>query len=262
MLDDSHMTLPETDWFSALDADWVEPSRGSTAGFIVVALGVLTAFVVGVHVATARSGNAPRRAGWRALAGAAAWVGLSGAYVGLGGTRAGQPGFLLFFAGSNIAALALAWSPLGARLSRHLPLAALVGFHVFRLPLELVLHRWHQEGALPIQMTYEGHNFDIVTGCFALAVVGVAAVRRGDIPRTLAWAFNVVGTALLVTVIAIVMRSSPLPLKSYPGPPILLGFHLPYAWIAPVCVAGALSAHLMLWRRLLTRAPQIKQEGV
>ena len=52
--------------------------------------------------------------------------------------------------------------------SSGLPIAALVGVQAFRLPLELVLARWKNQGVIPVQMTFEGHNFDIVTGVLAL----------------------------------------------------------------------------------------------
>jgi hypothetical protein len=37
-------------------------------------------------------------------------------------------------------------------------------------------------------------------------------------------------------------------------PPLLLALHLPYAWIGPVCVGGALAGHIVLTRALLRRA--------
>lgn len=68
----------------------------------------------------------------------------------------------------NLAGLGFALSPAGARLVAGLPIAALVGFHAFRLPLEFVLHRWYIEGALPVQMTYSACNLDILTGIGAV----------------------------------------------------------------------------------------------
>ena len=35
--------------------------------------------------------------------------------------------------------------------------------------------------------------------------------------------------------------------------PLLLPAHLPYAWIVPVCVAGALTGHIVLTRALMRR---------
>ena len=82
----------------------------------------------------------------------------------------------------------LAFSRAGARLASVTPLALLVGFQAFRLPLELVMHRAAVEGTMPPQMTYTGSNFDIVTGATAL-VIGVAALYR-PLPRWLLLGWN------------------------------------------------------------------------
>lgn len=231
------------------DALWVEPSTGSTAAFLAVVALVIGLFVVGVGRAY-RS----RRAALVAAAACAGWVALTGAYVAVGLPGRGAPGLMGFFAVANLGAIALAFSPVGTRLVDGLPLWTFAAFQGFRLPLEGVLHAWGSEGTIPMQMTFEGHNFDIVTGVLGVAVAVAALARRGQLPRGLLLGVNAIGSALLIGVIVIVLLSSPLPIKSYEGPPILLGLHLPYAWIAPVCVAGALSGHLMMWRALL-RSP-------
>lgn len=59
-------------------------------------------------------------------------------------------GFVLTFA--------LARSRVGERLARVLPLAAIIGFQAFRLPLELVMHRAAAEGTMPVQMSFGGWN--------------------------------------------------------------------------------------------------------
>jgi len=59
------------------------------------------------------------------------------------------------------------------RLARGTPLAVLVIVQSFRLPLELAMHRAFVEGLMPVQMSYSGLNFDIVTGTTAL-VLGLA----------------------------------------------------------------------------------------
>ncbi|MCA9607027.1 MAG: hypothetical protein KC619_15585 [Myxococcales bacterium] len=230
---------------------WVEPSTGSTVAFALVIVLVVGPFVVGVARA-----YGSRRAGTYALLGALVWMALTGAWVAAGLPARGAPGLMGFFAIANVGAIALAFSPVGTRLIEGVPLWTLAAFQGFRLPLELVLHAWSSEGVVPVQMTFEGHNFDIVTGTLGLLVAVVALVRRRDLPRPWLLTFNAIGSALLLAVIVIVLLSSPLPIKRYEGPPILLGLHLPYAWIAPVCVAGALSAHLMLWRALLRPAAQ------
>jgi hypothetical protein len=153
---------------------------------------------------------------------------------------------------ANLGAVALALSPIGREL-RTLPERWLIGFQAFRLPLELVLHAWVLAGSIPPQMTWTGRNWDIATGILAVLLV----VRKTPAPRALVWVFEVVGLGLLGNVAFVAVRSIPGPLKDFEGDPLLLPFNLPYAWIVPVCVAGALLGHLILLRRLLDPPPAI-----
>ena len=47
----------------------------------------------------------------------------------------------------------------------------------FRLPLEMILHGLYDSGDLPVQMTWSGLNFDVVTGATA-ALLGLVGLRR------------------------------------------------------------------------------------
>lgn len=143
----------------------------------------------------------------------------------------------------------LALSPIGRRLATAIPLAALVGFQAFRLPLELVLHSWARQGTIPLSMTWSGQNWDIVSGILALLCAPLAGRYR--IAARLA---NVIGLALLINVIRVAILSSPVPFGWNTQPPLLLAFHLPYMLIAPVCVGGALFGHLVLTRALWNKA--------
>ncbi len=131
-------------------------------------------------------------------------------------------------------------------------MAALVGFQAFRLPLEILLHRFHAEGAVPVQMTWSGQNLDVFAGIAAL-VTGLLAARR-ELPAAAIWGFQLLATGLLLNVARVAMRSTPGPFFAFPDePPLLLALHLPYAWIVPICVSGALAGHLILLRRQLGR---------
>jgi hypothetical protein len=176
-------------------------------------------------------------------------------------TASFPPPLLLFMGSALGISVAAAFSPLGTRLMQGSSIAALVGFQAFRLPLELVLHRWHEEGVLPVQMTFSGHNFDIVTGALALGVLGVLlrdgeqAARAPGLARRAVWVFNVVGSLLLLAVGVIAVTSSPVPFRQYLNdPPVLLAYHVPYGLIVHVCVAGALFGHLLVYRWLARTA--------
>ncbi|HWA24131.1 MAG TPA: hypothetical protein VG734_00545 [Lacunisphaera sp.] len=154
-------------------------------------------------------------------------------------------GLPIFFGSILVICTAAALSPFGKRLAMGLPLAALVGFQAFRLPLELVLHEWAAQGTIPGTMTWTGQNWDIISGVTALICAPLVSRYR-----TAARIANVVGFALLLNVMRVAIMSSPLPFAWGQRPPLLLALQYPYFLIGPVCVGGALFGHLVLLRAL------------
>jgi hypothetical protein len=232
----------------------ITPSAASTAAFVAIVLSLCALLVFGVYRAEvalgAATGAARARAG-RVGAALTAWLALTGAVSGSGVLEHAivPPPLALFLVGSLGVAAIAACSSLGTRLIAGLPIAALVGVQAFRLPLELVLHSWKNQGVIPVQMTFEGHNFDIVTGVLAI-VTGIYLAFAGErASRGAALAFNVVGSALLLAVTIIAVLSSPIPLRAYhDDPALMLGYHFPYGWIVPFCVGGALFGHVLVFR--------------
>ena len=224
---------------------WTAPSAASLTAFLAV-----VAFVVLAHGALmARAGARSARV----AAGLGVWLAATGALPAAGVLEPGPlpPPLLRFFVSCLGAAVLAARSPLGGRIARTAPLWALVGAQAFRLPLELVLHRWHVEGVIPVQMTYDGLNLDIASGvvaCAAGAILWRAPASRSA--RVAAWAATAVGLVLLAAVGAIAATSVPGPLRRFDGAPLLLPLHFPTVWIVSVCVAGALHLHLLTLRRL------------
>ena len=159
-----------------------------------------------------------------------------------------MPRIPMFFFAINAAAAVFAFSPAGTWLARGLPVAALVAFQAFRLPLELVLHWWVVERAIPETMTWTGSNLDIISG-----IVAIIAAPFASRSRAVAWTANIIGIVLLINVGRVATLSSPLPFAWPVTPPLQLVLHLPYAWIGSVCVAGALAGHVVLTRALLLR---------
>ncbi len=146
------------------------------------------------------------------------WLGTLSAFAASGFVReAPMPRLFYLLGASNIAPIILAFSPLGTRLS-YLPLPALVGFQIFRLPLELVLHRWALDGTIPTTMTWSGANYDIVSGIAALFVAPIATRVPGA-----ARLFNIIGLVLLLNVARVAILSSPFPFGWGVSPPLELG---------------------------------------
>lgn len=222
-------------------------STGSLLAFCAILALVLGLFLAGTYLAARRSGVPPAR---RTLLTAIAVLGYLGllAVPPLTGVMEARtlPALPLFMAASLLPALAYGLSRRGAELAAGVPLVALVAFQGFRLPLELVLHAWGDQGTIPMTMTWSGQNFDVVSGVLALVCAPLASRWRAA-----GWIANLVGIALLVNVGRVVVLSSPLPFAWDVEPPLLLGLYLPYAWIASVCVGGALLGHVVLTRALL-----------
>jgi hypothetical protein len=152
----------------------------------------------------------------------------------------------LLLGGVLVLSVTIATSRLGTRLATGLPLWALVGVHVFRLPLELAMHGLAERGIMPVQMSYSGRNFDIVTGITAPIVAWL--VWRGIGGNWLVIAWNLLGLGLLMNIVAVAIASTP-PFAAF-GPDRLNIFVMvtPFVWLPAVMVVAALAGHLVILR--------------
>lgn len=225
-------------------------ASGPTLGcFWVVLIAVTGLYLAGVWRASRQTPALVTERVVIAALVAAVWLGGFGAVVQSGVIAAApMPRLLLLFATVNIVSVAIGLSPLGHWLASGLGLGTLVAFQAFRLPLELVLHLWVEDGVIPATMTWTGANWDVLTGAFALLVAPLAARHR-----RLVWTFNSLGLLSLLNVIRVAVFSSPLPFAWPVEPPLTLALALPYAFIAPICVGGALIGHVVLFRALCLR---------
>jgi hypothetical protein len=223
-------------------------------GFIVLPVLVAAALMTIVWQAIGAAGYSGRRA--RALQiglllGAFAWMALTLSVAADGLLRQfdRQPPLMLLMAVAVFALAGwLAFSPIGDAVVHHASWLALVGLQTFRLPLELLMHRAYVEGVMPVQMSYSGRNFDIVTG--ATAVVLAIALATTAVPRWVIAVWNVIGTLLLANILAIAIASMPMfqlfgvdRLNVWVAEP-------PFVWLPSVLVLTALAGHLLIFRKL------------
>lgn len=217
-----------------------------TTGSLAVFLGIVGLVLAAMVLAVAASAPPEHRVRDGAIASAVAllWLGITGALPFSGIVAPGSFGPAIAYAfGSLGLAVALGLSPVGRRVAEHVPVAFLVGFHAFRLPLELVLHDWAAQGTIPDDLSWSGQNFDIVTALLALVVAPMAARWPHAVT-----AFQVVGVGMLLNIVRIVARNTEgSPLYAPHGePPLELAFYVPTTWIVSVCVAGAFAGHAVL----------------
>ena len=134
-------------------------------------------------------------------------------------------------------------------LIERLPLRLLTLVHVVRIPVEIVLLWLFMGGQIPQIMTFEGRNFDILSGILA-PMVYVAAFRGDVVKRWVLVGFNLLGLILLANIVSIAVMTLPSPLQQMvfdqPNRAVLF---FPYIWLPTVVVPIVLFAHLSsLWR--------------
>jgi small-conductance mechanosensitive channel len=146
----------------------------------------------------------------------------------------------------------IAFSGVGRRLARFVPLWALVAVQAFRLPLELAMHAMSDRGIMPGIMSYSGRNFDIVTGASAIVVALLTASGLGG--RRLVMIWNIAGLALLTNVVIVAILATPA--IRYFGDQQLNVWvtYPPFVWLPAVLVLAALAGHLVIFRALSARA--------
>ena len=123
----------------------------------------------------------------------------------------------------------------------------LLAVHLLRIPVELVLYQRFLEGAVPEIMTFEGWNYDILSGLSAGLILVLHWTGRLS-PRLL-WAWNVGALLLLGWIVGMALLSAPSPLQqlafSQPNVAVLA---FPYTWLPAVVVPVVLLSHLWLFR--------------
>ena len=216
-----------------------------TWGIPGVGFAVLIAFLYGVRSAAPRwfPSTMALGLGWVVLWGTLAQSGVLARF------DLRPPPMALLFLVVLATGIGIGLSPLGRTLASSLPLWTLVGFHAFRLPLELVMHQAAVEGTMPNVMSFSGYNFDIVTGISALLVAPILA--KNPSPR-IALLWNLLGTLLLTAIVTLALLASPMIRFFGEGQINSWVARFPFVYLPALSVVGAIAGHTVLYRRLLS----------
>ena len=228
------------------------------AGFVILAAAVLVWFYTSIPRAAMACGDSPATARTlqrRFLIVAIAWIALTLWLASAGIIRRWDvfpPPLMGVLASILVLGLVLARSTVGDRLARGLPLAALVGLQSFRFPLEVVMHAAYERGIMPMQMSYSGLNFDILTGITAALLA--AWLRLGYPPRAIVWVWNGMGLLLLANIVTVAVLSTPLFGRFGTTPDRLNTFVAdpPFILLPTILVLTAWAGHLIVFRALWT----------
>ena len=153
------------------------------------------------------------------------------------------PPFMLTVTAALLSVTVLLLSPWGKELVASASLSGLILFQSFRFPLEVMMHRAYTEGLMPIQMSFEGRNLDILSGVTAL-ILGLVLLKK-TLPNWLLWTWNIGGLLLLFNIVGVAITSTPSALRLFPNdPPNVWVLDVPFVWLPMVMVPAAYFGHL------------------
>lgn len=244
-----------------------KPLPGFVGGSFIALVAILTGLIfISVRSITLRRGRdavgANRMAALTAL-GLGVWLAFTG-FLSLAGFFADfdslPPRFLLGVLPAMASVVFLvSFRPTRVWLTA-LPESWVIGFQAFRVPVELVLFALAHHAIVPNAMTFEGRNFDILTGLTAPLVAYFGFVR-GRWPRWAIVAWNAMGLFLLANVVRIAVLAAPGPLRQLTDDaPNLVPSLFPYIWLPYFLVPLALLGHLVSLAQVIRSAKAAASE--
>ena len=192
----------------------------------------------------------------RALYGILIWMGIAGV---LGATGFYQklgtfpPRFILLLPPSILFVLLLFTNKKSKKFIDSLSLKHLTILHIVRIPVEITLYYIFLSGLIPDLMTFDGYNFDILSGITApimyyLVFVKKTMGRKG----LLIWNIICLGLLINILVIAVLSAQTPFQQLAFDQPNIGVTY-FPFVWLPAVIVPIVLFSHLASIRQLIHR---------
>ena len=134
----------------------------------------------------------------------------------------------------------------------NMPLTVLTLIHVIRVPVELILLALFQHGQVPIEMTFEGRNFDILSGITS-PVIYFLAFRNGRVNRPLLIVWNFAALALLINIVTVAVLAFPTPFQRFGlAQPNIGVTYFPFIWLPAVIVPIVFFSHVASLYQLLS----------
>lgn len=176
-------------------------------------------------------------------------LGLSGVYQD---TTAMPPRIMLFgIFPAFVMVLLAVFSKRTKALVDQIDLRMLTYFHTIRIPVEVILSLLFHFGVMSVYITYEGTNFDLISGITA-PLFAFVAFRGATVNKRLLLAWNILGLMLLLNVVITAIFAFPSPFQKLAfEQPNLAVLYYPFNLLPTVVVPLVLFGHLAAIKRLV-----------
>lgn len=161
------------------------------------------------------------------------------------------PRFLLLVIPPFILIIVLFNTAKGRDYLDKLDIKTLTILHIVRVPVEIVLFLLFTHKTVPELMTFEGRNFDILSGITAPLIYYFGFVKKTLNQKVIIlWNFLCLG--LLINIVANAVLSAPFPFQQFAfDQPNIAVLYFPFVWL-PCCVVPlVLLSHLAVIRQLI-----------
>ncbi len=215
--------------------------------YISLIFGLTTIFTVALFYKAANYSRATLLIllSWLALQ---AFVGLSGFYTV---TDTFPPRFLLLVLPPLLLIIGLFATSKGREFIDRLDAKSLTMVHVVRIPVEIVLFWLFVNKTIPELMTFEGRNYDILSGLTAPFIFYFGFITK-QLNRKIILIWNFICLGLLINIVANAVLSAPFPFQLFAfDQPNIAVLYFPFIWL-PCCVVPlVLLSHLATIRKLV-----------
>src|SRR5882762_2488648 len=131
----------------------------------------------------------------------------------------------------------------------HVPAQNLVRLQSFRFFVEILLWALFIQNQLPVQMTFEGRNFDVLSGLSAPIVAYL--ISRQKLSRSALIIWNILCLGLLLNILGTAILSMPSSLRLFMNePPNTMVTAFPVSWLPGLLVPLAYGLHFLSLRQL------------
>ncbi|MEO0472369.1 MAG: hypothetical protein AAF206_22290, partial [Bacteroidota bacterium] len=226
-------------------------------GFIALSILCLGLVYVGLGKAAEKEGEVFRqKIQTRFLMGSLAWLAIL-SLLSLSGFLYNfelPPPFLIVLIVPLVTLVLILRSAAFQRVLAHIPASWLVYLQAFRIVVEGLLWLLFLDNVIPVQMSFEGRNLDVLVGLTA-PFAAFLFFRSGNIQKRAGIIWNIFGLILLANIVITALLSTPTPLRVFMNEPantIVVLF--PYVFLPGILVPLAYYLHILSLRQLLKSA--------
>jgi hypothetical protein len=165
-----------------------------------------------------------------------------------------MPPRLFFVIGPSLLLIIICFSTSkGSTFLNQLNYTTLNLIHLLRIPVEICLFYLFGLGLVPESMTFEGRNFDILSGLTAPFIVYFGYYKKILSNKVLLlWNLVCLGLVLQVVITGVLSAPSPVQQFSFEQPNIAV-LVFPYVWLPGMIVPLVLFTHLASIRKILIK---------